>query len=305
MKPLIPLVCIALLSSTALAEIFSLQDTATDKTHGPYSFQHGTAIEIEGTQWKLIHIDPRHNEILATAKKINIPNLDFRDADIKDVSLFISETCRRVSVGTPAILLDHSVEPTQTVTMSIRDMSLFDTLQVICDMTGTRWTVRHGVIFLDASEKFSPPANIPSVPVTPHELFSLQSPETGKTFGPFKLLNKNYIQLDTMILEIEQETVDAKTIAVLKSTTIPALDFRDANPADAALFLNATVQRLKDGRQPDVQIIVDKGMQNRTHRITCSIRHKSLYDVIGIISDVSGLAWEIDGSNVVLKKAVP
>ncbi len=90
--------------------------------------------------------------MIGRLKGTMIPTLDFRDANIKDVILFLSETCRRLDEpahdGINFILLglEQSDKTGATVgndiTISIRDMSLFDSLQAIVEMANLRLEVQ-------------------------------------------------------------------------------------------------------------------------------------------------------------------
>jgi len=84
----------------------------------------------------------------ARLQNITIPSLDFRDANIKDVVLFLTETCRRqdpTKQGVNILLLgmDDSMAANQNnITISIRDMSLLEALQYIVEMASLKFDVQ-------------------------------------------------------------------------------------------------------------------------------------------------------------------
>ncbi|MDF7823215.1 hypothetical protein P4B35_04270 [Pontiellaceae bacterium B12227] len=84
----------------------------------------------------------------ARLQSIMIPSLDFRDANIKDVVLFLTETCRRqdpTKQGVNILLLgmDDSMAADQNnITISIRDMSLYEALQYIVEMASLKFDVQ-------------------------------------------------------------------------------------------------------------------------------------------------------------------
>ncbi|MDF7808386.1 hypothetical protein P4E94_13105 [Pontiellaceae bacterium B12219] len=84
----------------------------------------------------------------ARLQTIMIPSLDFRDANIKDVVLFLTETCRRqdpTKQGVNILLLgmDDSMTASQNnITISIRDMSLYEALQYIVEMASLKFDVQ-------------------------------------------------------------------------------------------------------------------------------------------------------------------
>ncbi|MBN2163008.1 MAG: hypothetical protein JXR25_00870 [Pontiellaceae bacterium] len=90
-------------------------------------------------------------------KSVQIPSLDFRDANIKDVVLFLTETCRRMDSkgkGINMILLgldasdSMGTDEGNNITISIRDLSLFDSLQVITEMASLKFTVEANMILI-------------------------------------------------------------------------------------------------------------------------------------------------------------
>ncbi|MDF7798062.1 hypothetical protein P4C99_01205 [Pontiellaceae bacterium B1224] len=84
----------------------------------------------------------------ARLQKITIPSLDFREANIKDVVLFLTETARRQDPskqGVNILLLgmeDSPVEDANNITISIRDMSLYEALQYIVEMASLKFEVQ-------------------------------------------------------------------------------------------------------------------------------------------------------------------
>ena len=93
-------------------------------------------------------------EMEAKLKSIIIPTLDFRDANVKDVVIFLTETCRRLDKengrGVNLLLLgmgsyDDNANP---VTISIRDMSLYTALGYISEMAKLQFEVRPTAVAL-------------------------------------------------------------------------------------------------------------------------------------------------------------
>jgi len=92
----------------------------------------------------------------AHLKSIVIPTLDFRDANIKDVVLYLTEACRRIDTsgdGVNIILLGldssdamDSGSLGNNITISIRNMSLYDALQYIVEMASLKFQVGTNVV---------------------------------------------------------------------------------------------------------------------------------------------------------------
>lgn len=79
---------------------------------------------------------------------IIIPSLDFRDANIKDVVLFLTETCRRLDAsgkGVNILLLGmegSAAAEQNNITISIRDMNLLEALQYIVEMASLKYEIK-------------------------------------------------------------------------------------------------------------------------------------------------------------------
>jgi len=86
----------------------------------------------------------------ARMKAINIPGLDFRDATIEDVALFLSESSRRIdSTGKGVNILFMGMESEEggnTITTSITDINLYDALQVVAGMASLKVEVRANAV---------------------------------------------------------------------------------------------------------------------------------------------------------------
>lgn len=91
-------------------------------------------------------------QMTARLQGIVIPSLDFRDANIKDVVLFLTETCRRLDTqgkGVNILLLGmegNAAAEQNNITISIRDMNLFEALQYIVEMASLKFEVKPGVV---------------------------------------------------------------------------------------------------------------------------------------------------------------
>ncbi len=91
-------------------------------------------------------------------KDIRIPTLDFRDANIKDVVLFLTETCRRMDEvshkGINFLLLglassdEMGADEGNNITISVRNMSLYDSIQAIVEMAALKFEVQPNMVVI-------------------------------------------------------------------------------------------------------------------------------------------------------------
>ncbi len=114
------------------------------------------ALEL-GKKVEVIKVPVGVQKMTAHLKQIQIPSLDFRDANIKDVVLFLTETCRRMDStgkGVNMILLglassdSMDMDEGNNITISIRDMSLYDALQVITEMASLKFVVDSNMVMI-------------------------------------------------------------------------------------------------------------------------------------------------------------
>ena len=301
MKIIATILCTAVLASSTLGETFSLKNTATKKTYGPFHFKDKTQISIGEAKWEIERLDPRRDEIIAAMKKIQIPSLTFNDAYLENVALFLSETVRRLGAGDLNIVVGRNADKTTPVTTSIRDVSLYDTIEQVCTLSGHQWEIRHGVIMLeckDASGKATTPPSASGMGT--EELFYLKNIVTGKTHGPFPLKNRAYVQIGSSVLAVSQEPEQAKTIEALKSMTIPSFKFRDILAKDLVRYFNKINKTL--ALNPDIKIVLDDGAAKTRYSTSINLHNKSLYDLISILCDLTDLQWTVRDGTVVLEK---
>jgi len=85
----------------------------------------------------------------ARLKAIQLAGLDFRDASIEDVVLFLSESSRRLDStgkGANILLLGMDSEEGNNVTTSITDISLYDALQVVAGSASLKVEMRPNAV---------------------------------------------------------------------------------------------------------------------------------------------------------------
>jgi len=87
----------------------------------------------------------------ARLRGIVIPKLDFIDANIKEVVLFLTESCRRQDKGINILLLgmnssDAMAAAESNITISIRDLNLYETLQYVVEMAAMKFEVKPSVV---------------------------------------------------------------------------------------------------------------------------------------------------------------
>lgn len=302
MRKHIVILSIMTVVSVTMGETFQLKDTVSNEMYGSFQFKNGTIIKIGVTEWQLERVDPRRDEIIAEMKKTRIPSLDFRDADLNDVVLFISETVKRLGVKEMGLVLGQNADRSKNATISVRDCSVHDLLDQICKITGNQWSIRHGVVVFEGKQTND--ENLSPLVVTATDgdaSFYLKNVGTKKQYGPFQLKDEARVEAGSIALSIVLDTSHANMIITLKKIRIPQIDFRNASINEVVMFLNKTIQQ----QVPDVniEVAVAKTIDVEKHTDGCSLRNTSVYDTIGILCDMAGLQWSIQNGVIVLENA--
>ena len=83
-------------------------------------------------------------------KAMNIPTLDFVNAPVQDVVLFLSETCRRQDgkgINILTLGMSSAIE-VGGITISIRDLNLYEALEYITEIGGLKFEVQPKAVAL-------------------------------------------------------------------------------------------------------------------------------------------------------------
>lgn len=161
-------------ATAATAQDFHLK-TADGKTIGPFPFRDGATIQIGDEKAHLVKALSPREQVLEAMDAIRIPEIDFRQANIRDVITFLHQASIEFDPqkrGISMILkLDHYEAPTvvestndffqppvvtntpsQTsqilVTFSALDITLKEALDYSVDIAGLKYIIRDGAIMI-------------------------------------------------------------------------------------------------------------------------------------------------------------
>ncbi len=85
-------------------------------------------------------------------KQVEIQSLDFRDATIRDVVIFLTETCRRQDASGEGInilvLGKDDMTSVNNITISIRNVNLYEVLQYITEMASLKFDVQEKAVVI-------------------------------------------------------------------------------------------------------------------------------------------------------------
>jgi hypothetical protein len=153
---------------TATAQEFQLR-TTTGEVTGPFRFREGETVQIGTNSADIVNVRSHEDRILDAMQAIRIPEVDFRDASIRDVVAFL--TPLSVSADPPEIRFvlklgeppasgsdDSAVGTTnrapdsttdsRPITFSAIDITLKDTLDYVVDIAGYKYRIRDGAVVI-------------------------------------------------------------------------------------------------------------------------------------------------------------
>ncbi len=176
MKRLFCLLMILTLATPVLAQRFYLID-GSGRRHGPYHFKQDATVLIDKTIYTLAKDLTKEQQIVDRLKSTVIPEINLRNADLRDVLDFLQNTSREMDPAKKGVNLVLMPLPKpkratddpfraggpapsgyRSVTLSARYISLYDALNVVCDLAGLSWEYRNSVVTIGPK----PPAKQPA-----------------------------------------------------------------------------------------------------------------------------------------------
>jgi len=165
---LLAILTVAGCAITAAAQDFQLRSPTGELT-GPFRFREGEAVQVGTNTASVVNVRSQKSEIIDKMQAIRIPEVDFREANIRDVVAFL--TPLSVSADRPEIRFvlkleeppasgsdDSAVGTTNrapdttadapTITFSALDITLKDTLDYAVDIAGCKYRIRDGAVVI-------------------------------------------------------------------------------------------------------------------------------------------------------------
>ena len=163
----------------AHADQFFLSDESGNK-QGPFEFRQGEQLTLAGTHYTIAKVLTKKQEIMERMKTIIIPQVEFRQAHIRDVIDFLSSAGMDYD-GTPGPhrgvnlilnleqpkseraasedpfggdLFDDPGAPAgkpsgRLITFSARHISLYDAMNIVCRMCELEWSIQSSAVIIE------------------------------------------------------------------------------------------------------------------------------------------------------------
>lgn len=131
------------------SDVFWLVETNGVK-QGPFRYLEGERIAVSGREFVLAKDLTRDQKIAERMKEVIVPEVEFRQADIRDVLDYLVRAAsfpdREKNLN---VMLPEAAGPVRELTFHGRYLSLYDLLTLVCKVSGYRWWVQEGVVRLE------------------------------------------------------------------------------------------------------------------------------------------------------------
>ena len=149
-----------LLAGVASAESFHLKHTESGKLLGPFPWQDGATLKLGTNTYTLVKAK-KQLPLSYQLDHIYIPNIEFRNADLRDVVTFLQEASLQNDPNNqgvnimlmpikPRVGRDGKMEQPSypKVTMNIRNVTISDALHLIQSATGWRVQAKRNALLI-------------------------------------------------------------------------------------------------------------------------------------------------------------
>jgi hypothetical protein len=142
------------LAVACCAQQFSLQDEK-GKTVGPFLLKNGTEVAVGANKAVITGVRTQKDLILDAMREIIIPQVEFKQAAIRDVVTFLQKAAVEFDPKKRGIniVLELTAEQEQAlqaspITLSAKNVGLLDLLRVATDIGHVKYRVRGGIVTL-------------------------------------------------------------------------------------------------------------------------------------------------------------
>jgi hypothetical protein len=152
------------------AEQFFLTEQHSGHRFGPFQYRAGADVTISGRQFSLSlpANSDKNSELVLKMKKIILPDVDFRQANVRDAIAYtatIAKINMVLSIGQNAISApapdlwgevdsgDQSAsggrgDELPLVTLQATDISVYDLLNIVCELADLEWSIENSVVMI-------------------------------------------------------------------------------------------------------------------------------------------------------------
>ena len=152
MKLLTVSIALVCLSISCLAQEFTLQDDK-GKTNGPFALKVGTEVTVGASKAVIAKVRTQKQQVLDDLREIVIPQIDFKQASLRDVVAYLQQAASKADPKKRAINLVFGFTEEQEkalmsakITFTAREIPLLDALKIVTELANVKYGVRGSVV---------------------------------------------------------------------------------------------------------------------------------------------------------------
>lgn len=158
-KVIVAVVGCVIVSATCLAEPFQLKDDKTGTLYGPFEFKDGSKIVVGTTSFTLVKPKRTESTVEKKMQEIKIPEIDFRQANIRDVVQFLQDASVQFDKTDAAqgekgvnMILNLQATDAPLVTFNARAISLFEAIKIVTQVANLTYRIDGNVVMIEAKK---------------------------------------------------------------------------------------------------------------------------------------------------------
>ncbi len=151
------LICVLCLTTGAMAQSFHLVEEGSGEALGPFYYRQGEHVALGDKVFTLLIGRMRPPSQEQRLKQTRIPDVDFRNATVRDVVDFVRQASIDFSPwpapnnkGINIILKVRDEDALPSVTFRATDLSLYDTLKAVSEVAGMSIRTEGNVVWVRA-----------------------------------------------------------------------------------------------------------------------------------------------------------
>ena len=157
MRTAVAIAILVLGAGCAHTDRFALVDRDTQQEIGPFSFRDGATVDLGARIYTLKKLESRDQVLSDKLRAEIIAEVEFRDADVRDVVQFFRRCRRQPTVDedwadpSQEIILvppPGKADAIPKVTLIARQVSMYNLLKMVADITGLEFVIADGNVWL-------------------------------------------------------------------------------------------------------------------------------------------------------------
>jgi len=204
--------------------------------------------------------------------RIIFPELDFREVELTDAVIFLSEQSRKLDPKGEGVNIVLQAQKAKPVTVILQNLPLYDALKYIAALGNFKFRIDANAVVFEDLDSSKPQDQVSNAPNPTEINASLQN--TGQ--------NQAILQK-------------------LSEIKFPEINFREASLVDVVTYFSELSRKL-DPKGEGVNIVLGPGVSGGTGEssITIQLHNIPMLDALKLIVPMAGLKYRIDSYAVVL-----